>query len=116
MTDSQGANTTATASTQVELVWPGKTTQVERVSLPFQVAETINQSRATREETPMFAQSDHGSTSDGWTNKLVWGDNRYVMASLLQGDESIGLESLAGKVDLIYIDPPFARRRGAGST
>jgi len=29
------------------------------------------------------------------------------MASLLQGDERAGIESLAGKVDLIYIDPPF---------
>ena len=41
------------APTRTELVWPGKRTQVERVALPFQVVETINVSRATREQTPM---------------------------------------------------------------
>ena len=44
---------TAMEPTRTELVWPGKRAQVERIPLPFQVAETINQSRATREETPM---------------------------------------------------------------
>ena len=43
-----------------------------------------------------------------WTNKLIWGDNKPILASLIAGDPSIGLEPLAGKVDLIYIDPPFA--------
>lgn len=55
---------------RTELVWPGKRTQVERIALPFQVVETINQSRATREETPMFAQGDpflSGSPVDGGT-------------------------------------------------
>ncbi len=37
---------------------------------------------------------------DGWKNKLIWGDNKYVMSVLL--------EKFAGKIDLIYIDPPFA--------
>lgn len=37
---------------------------------------------------------------DGWKNKLIWGDNKYVMSALL--------EKFAGKIDLIYIDPPFA--------
>jgi hypothetical protein len=78
---------------------------VERVPLPFQVVETINASWATREQTPMLARN--GATA-AWTNKLVWGDNKYVLASLLNGDESIGLEPLAGKVKLLYIDPPFA--------
>lgn len=55
----------------------------------------------------MFAQGD-APPADAWTNKLIWGDNKYILASLLNGDPSIGLESLAGKVDLIYIDPPFA--------
>ncbi|MBL7119304.1 MAG: site-specific DNA-methyltransferase, partial [Dehalococcoidia bacterium] len=102
-------------TTRTELVWPGKSTQVERVALPFQVVETINQSRATREQTPMLAGLpapplfEGQSTADAsWKNKLIWGENKYVMASLLQGDASIGLEPLAGKVNLIYIDPPFA--------
>lgn len=77
--------------TKTELVWPGKYNEdgtlkeVPRVSLPFQVIETVN---ATRE------------AEAGWRNKLIWGDNLLVMGSLL--------EKFAGKIDLIYIDPPFA--------
>jgi adenine-specific DNA-methyltransferase len=41
----------------------------------------------------------------GWTNRLIYGDNLLAMAALLAGDEST--PSLRGKVDLIYIDPPF---------
>ena len=99
--------------TRTELVWPGKRTQVERIALPFQVVETVNQSRATREQTPMLAGLPtpplfEARPGTSWKNKLIWGENKYVMASLLQGDPSIGLEPLAGKIDLIYIDPPFA--------
>jgi DNA modification methylase len=103
--------------TRTELVWPGKRTQVERIALPFQIVETINQSRATREQTPMLAGLPppplfEGKAVSSWKNKLIWGDNKYVMASLLQGDPAIGLEPLAGKIDLIYIDPPFATGQG----
>jgi len=99
--------------TRTELVWPGKRTQVERVALSFQVVETINQSRATREQTPMLAGLPppplfEGKVATSWKNKLIWGENKYVMASLLQGDSSIGLEPLAGEIALIYIDPLFA--------
>lgn len=96
---------------RTELVWPGKRTQVERIALPFQVVETINVSRATREQAPMdaaLAPPGRGNPEpDGWRNKLIWGDNKYVLASLLEGDPAVGLEPLAGKIDLIYIDPPF---------
>jgi len=95
-------------ATCTELVWEGKRTEVERVPLPFQVIETINQSRATREQTPLLAGLPppplfEGVTSnkDVWRNKLIWGDNKYVLASLLK-------EGFAGKINLIYIDPPFA--------
>lgn len=37
---------------------------------------------------------------DIWRNKLIWGDNKYVLASLLE-------EGFAGRINLIYIDPPF---------
>ena len=47
------------------------------------------------------------STSDGWMNRLVYGDNLLAMQALLAGDVATGLPSLRGKVDLIYIDPPF---------
>src|SRR5438093_7068817 len=100
--------------TRTELVWPGKYNEdgtrkeVPRVSLPFQVIETINESRATREaekqrQPSLFDiwEGKEGDTfEDGWKNKLIWGDNLLVMGSLL--------EKFAGKVDLIYIDPPFA--------
>jgi len=40
-----------------------------------------------------------------WTNRLIYGDNLLAMAALLAGDDTT--PSLRGKVDLIYIDPPF---------
>jgi len=100
--------------TRTELVWPGKYNEdgtrkeVPRVSLPFQVIETINESRATREaekqrQPSLFDiwEGKEGETfEDGWKNKLIWGDNLLVMGSLR--------EKFAGKIDLIYIDPPFA--------
>jgi DNA modification methylase len=100
---------------KVELVWPGKYNddgslkEVPRVDLPFQVIETVNESRATREaakqpqELSLFDvyEGKEGDTfEEGWKNKLIWGDNLLVMGSLL--------EKFAGKIDLIYIDPPFA--------
>lgn len=42
-----------------------------------------------------------------WFNRLVYGDNLLCMQALLAGDKATGLSSLRGKVDLIYIDPPF---------
>ena len=42
-----------------------------------------------------------------WMNRLVYGDNLLTMQALLAGDSQTGLPSLRGKVDLIYIDPPF---------
>jgi len=83
------------------LYWQGKKTEVERIVLPFQTIETINESRATR-ETEKLKGPDIFKTETGeaWQNRLIWGDNKYVMASLLA--------EFAGKIDLIYIDPPFA--------
>jgi adenine specific DNA methylase Mod len=42
-----------------------------------------------------------------WLNRLVYGDNLFVMQALLTGDETAGLPSMRGGIDLIYIDPPF---------
>jgi hypothetical protein len=104
MTESEKLRANATGT---ELVWEGKRTQVERVPQPFQVIETINQSRATREQTPLLAGlptpplfESATVAKDVWRNKLIWGDNKYVLASLLE-------EGFAGKINLIYIDPPF---------
>ena len=46
-------------------------------------------------------------SGDGWMNRLIYGDNLLAMQALLAGDAQTGLPSLRGKVDLIYIDPPF---------
>lgn len=42
-----------------------------------------------------------------WMNRLIYGDNMLAMLALLAGDPASGLPSLRGKIDLIYIDPPF---------
>lgn len=60
---------------------------------------------------PDAAQSkislDGVNLDESWKNRLIYGDNLLVMQALLAGDPETGLESLRGKVDLIYIDPPF---------
>lgn len=48
-----------------------------------------------------------GDAEAPWHNRLIYGDNLLAMAALLAGDEATGLPSLRGKIDLIYIDPPF---------
>ena len=45
--------------------------------------------------------------TDGWFNRLIQGDNLFAMQALLAGDPATGLPSMRGKIDLIYIDPPF---------
>jgi adenine-specific DNA-methyltransferase len=73
--------------TQPELIWPGKygedgaLVESPRVCLPLQTVETFGAEAA-------------------WRNKLIWGDNLLAMQSLLP--------EYAGKIDLVYIDPPFA--------
>ncbi len=84
----------------VRLDWEGKPATIERLSLPFQTVETINESRATRERDAgaLFGGGVAGSSED--RNRLIWGDNKLVMSSLLK--------THAGQIDLIYVDPPFA--------
>ena len=86
----------------VELTWDGKydsngkRTSPLRLKLPFQTVETINESAQQRQMSlDMFSA---GRQSD-WRNRLIWGDKKYVLPGLL--------DEFAGKVDLIYIDPPF---------
>ncbi|MCK9578229.1 site-specific DNA-methyltransferase [bacterium] len=45
-----------------------------------------------------------------WMNRLIYGDNLLAMQTLLVGDKESGLPSMRGKIDLIYIDPPFDSR------
>ncbi|MEO0244538.1 MAG: DNA methyltransferase [candidate division WOR-3 bacterium] len=98
--------------TKTELVWLGKYDEegnlkpVEKPGpYPFQIVEVINKPRTGREkpqgELFDYWKGDEGDTfEEGWRNKLIWGDNKLVMSSLL--------EKFAGKINLIYIDPPFA--------
>ena len=84
-----------------ELIWDGKYVDGKRqapvrVALPFQTIETVNESTADRNRTlELFAS---GRQTE-WRNRLIWGDKKYVLPSLLP--------ELTGKVNLIYIDPPF---------
>ncbi|RKG37650.1 site-specific DNA-methyltransferase [Acinetobacter rongchengensis] len=48
---------------------------------------------------PAQLKEQHGEAVNGWLNKIFWGDNLQVMSHLLR--------EFRGKVDLIYIDPPF---------
>jgi len=82
----------------VRLEWEGKPQQVERLILPFQTVETINESRATRERDAGSLLRSQARAEAG-RNQLIWGDNKLVMSSLLK--------DFAGRVDLVYIDPPF---------
>lgn len=62
--------------------------------------------QAQRRTRLAAAGSDAVATgTDDWANRLIYGDNLLAMAALLAGDEAT--PSLRGKVDLIYIDPPF---------
>lgn len=103
-----------------ELVWPGKYAEngqllpSRRLSLPFQVIERVDETPAARQQRAAgrkghaatffddwaLDSSQAGGRDDCWRNQLIWGDNLYVMGSLL--------DRFAGKIDLIYIDPPFA--------
>ena len=55
----------------------------------------------------LFA-TDHksGRQTGGWTNKLIWGDNKLVLSSLKNGPLRREIEA-AGGLKLVYIDPPF---------
>ena len=92
---------------QVELTWNGKSDEVTNVVLPFQIIEQIDEPR--NEEVKM-AQGSFGFASGrqmtGWTNKLIWGDNKYILSSLNNGPMREEIEKQGG-IKLIYIDPPF---------
>ena len=82
----------------LELRWKGKKAEVEKIGLPFQKIETVSVSRTGRNT---LLAHNIGQHEEEWKNKLVWGDNKYILASLLKDP------SVAGKIKLIYIDPPF---------
>ena len=94
---------------EVELVWNGKNSEVSNVVLPFQVIEQVDEPRAeqdTRLQGNLFDLDERGRQLKGWTNKLIWGDNKLVLSSLKNGPLREEIE-VQGGIKLIYIDPPF---------
>ena len=92
---------------EVELVWNGKSSEVTNVVLPFQVIEQIDEPREGKEfgdGGTLFDTS--GKQITGWTNKLIWGDNKMILSSLKNGPMRKEIEAQGG-IKLIYIDPPF---------
>jgi adenine-specific DNA-methyltransferase len=87
---------------RAELIWEGKydargrRTAPLRAALPFQTVETVNESAQERQRAFSFGA---GFREEEWRNRLIWGDKKYVLPSLLA--------EFAGRVNLIYIDPPF---------
>src|SRR5216684_1077337 len=84
-----------------ELIWDGKYKDGKkqgpvRIALPFQTIETVNESAQVRRRNLELFSSGRDTE---WRNRLIWGDKKYVLPSLLP--------EFAGKVNLIYIDPPF---------
>ncbi|MDI6704167.1 MAG: site-specific DNA-methyltransferase [bacterium] len=99
----------------VELLWAGKYDRyekgkrkpIEKPNLPFQAVETVNKPRLKELEGGLFDSSQFYPKNrypenypKDWKNKLIWGDNKLVMSSLIK-------QGWAGKINLIYIDPPF---------
>jgi len=104
---------------RTELVWPGKyddsgvLVEPPRVGLPLRVTEVVAQEWESldamgQSALPLFGKRRKDSFEGGWRNKLIVGDNQLVASSLLA--------EFAGKIDLIYIDPPFATGADFGIT
>ena len=91
---------------RTELIWEGKydaygnrrEVDIAGAAMPLQKIETVDEprSRAEVQGTLFDPLTAH---RDDFRNMLIWGDNKLVMASLLK--------DFKGKIDLIYIDPPF---------
>lgn len=92
---------------EVELVWNGKTNEVTNVVLPFQTIEVVDEPREEKVAKLQSSLFDAGGRqSGGWTNKLIWGDNKLILSSLKNGPMREQIEAEGG-IKLIYIDPPF---------
>jgi adenine-specific DNA-methyltransferase len=117
------ANPHPLSQLKTELVWDGKydeygnrrVVDIAGCAMPMQKIETIDEPRSRaaaegqielfektrariREESGQYPKKTNGANGD-FRNRLIWGDNKPVMASLLA--------EFKGKIDLIYIDPPF---------
>ncbi len=100
---------------EVELVWNGKTNEVCNIVLPFQTIEQVDEPRAekpadTAIQLSLFGLDERGRQLKGWTNKLIWGDNKLILSSLKNGPLRDEIEKQGG-LKLIYIDPPLTWAR-----
>ena len=92
---------------QVELLWNGKSDEITNVVLPFQTIECVDEPRSEELKNLTEDLFDFsGRQIKGWTNKLIWGDNKYILSSLKNGPMRQEIEEQGG-IKLIYIDPPF---------
>jgi adenine-specific DNA-methyltransferase len=91
---------------EVELVWNGKSREVCTAVLPFQTLEHIDEPRQEKAATEELSLDTGGRQMKGWTNKLIWGDNKLILSSLKSGALRKQIED-AGGLKLVYIDPPF---------
>jgi len=91
---------------RTELVWEGKYDEfgnrrevdVARLAMPLQRIETIDEPRS-RAEAQGTLFDERKAHRDDFRNRLIWGDNKIALSSLLQ--------EYQGAIDLVYIDPPF---------
>ena len=100
---------------EVELVWNGKTNEVCNLVLPFQIIEQVDEPRDAAGDQKLKDKHNtilmdfydtRGRQQKGWTNKLIWGDNKLILSSLKNGPLRDEIERNGG-IKLIYIDPPF---------
>ncbi len=68
---------------EVELVWNGKSNEVCTIVLPFQTIEQVDEPRAEKpseaeKQIRLFDVDARGRQLKGWTNKLIWGDNKLI--------------------------------------
>lgn len=93
----------------VFLFWNGRKEEVTNIALPFHSIEHIDEPRKEeKKQGELFEMFDtRGRQLKGWTNKLIWGDNKLILSSLANGLLRHEIEKEGG-LKLIYIDPPFA--------
>ncbi len=91
----------------VFLFWNGRKEEVTNVALPFHSIEHIDEPRPSTGSAQATLFDLKGRQLQGWTNKLIWGDNKLILSSLANGPMRDEIEKEGG-IKLIYIDPPFA--------
>ena len=93
----------------VFLFWNGRKEEVTKVALPFHRIEHIDEPRkeVVQSGNTLSMFDTRGRQLQGWTNKLIWGDNKLILSSLINGFLRQEIEREGG-LKLIYIDPPFA--------